>query len=909
MTEVRSGDVLRLFFGKEHKNYLVGKVGKDFLKLLFEGGTETLVHKDGLLVRDGLTGFEVLRNKQRDAEFSVGSYVQVHLHSGGIIVGDVVENGDGLLTIHTTLGPTIYVDLETQGDAVKMVVLAESLDDFDAFDTSDLPEGLPELLTVRLQPSPDAAGRRVALRLHQPRLLDRSVVPKWFVPVGNSAMLHREVLVSSEDDAAFLQKVANSPNPVEVLRSVTVKKGATPVSEPTAVVFHDLGNFLSGKVFKADVEVFEPTAPVKNYAAVQPLVPLSRLFLPATDLAVKVRLHQQLQKLFSGWRDKTKAAPRFCNLAEFQKKHQPRATGPSRYEAFRALEPYQLPSISAKNLRPKQKAAKPPSDLNTPTPPGTVVAASRFAFGKTYGHLLQQNLFTSESLAQILHLDYGRLFFKRTGGDLLQALLRIRHGGVWERERLAQRLKKAGGKIQPYEPTFLALLNEVGDNLPPTSEEKAARAFALLNNYTREPAEGEDAGWLYHATSGEKLVPVSVERLVRAAHLQGKYGYSALLQTFQVVEDGRIVDPATGAILGERPTPPIAVRVTESQENEPSFKSSAYDLSLVNFLESLCCRLGVTLAENRDLVLKRSVWKAYNTSASAYTVAGYVAYYGGKGSGAVAEVFRRLVTTRRDLHMFAEAAAVSDLSDRVNVQAENAKRFDLRPPASPSCPPGEEGSALLHEVEQVQPTLAMGRVGKKSKVTPVVFVPPTKAEIFTIPTPEHDPPTMHEELKKKVLARFPSAKLFLAEGLVSALQMADFVRMLTTVIPSLLTSKKRHFRNINNLLPKGTAEGARGAVANLYAPLVAVDTDDAPDSSFVRFARAMATHAKNFAAIAASAHAAGRRDDISALRSCVLSALYLYFEADYGKELIQQDDRYVATVVEAAMASVGIKSV
>ncbi len=889
MTEVRSGDVLRLFFEREHKNYLVGKVGKDFLKLLHEGGAETIVHQDGLLVRDGLTGFEVVRNKEANAAFAAGAYVQVHLYSGKTIVGDVVENDDGVLAIHTTLGPTIYVDLETQGDAVKMVALADSLDDFETFDTADLPEGLPELLLVKMQPSPDAAGRRVALRLHRPRTAETDL-PKWFVPVGDPDLIRRTVL--SADDA-FLQSLGQG----KLLCAVTVKKGAVRVRGSTSAVFHDLGGFASGKVLPSDVEVFPTYLPLKDYAAVQQLVPLSRAFLPGTDLAVRIGLHVALHRLFAGWRRKTKAAPRFANLADFVRKHRPRAAAPSRYEAIRALEPYQLTTIGFENLRTKPPpAGRPASEVVAPP---FVAVGCRYAFAKAYGTLLPSNLFTSEALAQILALDYGRHFFRPSDPTPLSALFRIRQGGVWERERMGQRLKRSGSKIPSYEPSMVSLLNQIGDNLPPTSEEKAARAFSLMSKYTREPEAGEDAGWLYHTTLGERVVPVSVERLVRAAHLEGKYGYAAALQTFTYVEEGLVVDKASGAILGKRhetlpiPTPP---------PQPTPFLSTASDLSVVNLLESLCCRLGLALETERDLVLHRTHWKAFDALASAYAVAGYVAHYGGKSSSVVAETFRQLVTTRRDLHMYAPAANVSNLTDRIKTQAENAARFDFRTPP-PKCEVPETAS----ETEWVRSGSSPVRVrlGQHPPKVAVEFALPSKPETAPLPKASEEGPVLQDGVKRKVLLRFPPAAKVLDSN-EPVPRLLDFVRALTVVVPQVLSSKKRHYRNLANLLPKCAM--ASDAVAKLYAPLAAIETDDSGESSYVRFMRTYEKNKPHFAAIAASAHAAAKRNDAVVLKTCVVNALYLYFEADYGKELIQQDDHYVTEVVKAAIEGAGIKT-
>ena len=91
MDEIRTGDVLRLFFGKEHKHYLVVKVGKHTLKLKNEqGDIVPLQHRDGVIEKLGdatLTGFEVVRDPNRHASYKVGSDVRVRTPDGALVQG------------------------------------------------------------------------------------------------------------------------------------------------------------------------------------------------------------------------------------------------------------------------------------------------------------------------------------------------------------------------------------------------------------------------------------------------------------------------------------------------------------------------------------------------------------------------------------------------------------------------------------------------------------------------------------------------------------------------------------------------------------------------------------------------------------------------------------------------------
>ena len=120
MDDIRTGDVLRLFFGKEHKHYITLRVGQHSIKLKNEfGAIVQLKHDAGKLSTLGdatITGFEVLKDPKRYAHFKAGSDVNVKV-ADLAFRAEILENDDGILKVRVESGRQLYVDLDNGATA------------------------------------------------------------------------------------------------------------------------------------------------------------------------------------------------------------------------------------------------------------------------------------------------------------------------------------------------------------------------------------------------------------------------------------------------------------------------------------------------------------------------------------------------------------------------------------------------------------------------------------------------------------------------------------------------------------------------------------------------------------------------------------------------------------------------
>jgi hypothetical protein len=509
-----------------------------------------------------------------------------------------------------------------------------------------------------------------------------------------------------------------------------------------------------------------------------------------------------------------------------------------------------------------------------------VLPNQRHQFAKQYGRFVNPLLGTTETLLGVLALDYGRRYVDKTS-EPLDALFRIRLGPSWNLERSYQKLKKKKTGVLPYDDQFVALLNQIAACLPPDTPAKAAMGRTLFFKYAREPLEGEDPAWLYHIATSEKLAPRSVERMVMASSTRGKTGYAAFLTA-----QGAI-DPSSGFVFSPEETPSLVADVSEvsNVENDPIRQS---DLLLFNFAQSLGCSLGFRGQDAYAFALVRNSWKGFDPVRAALGVAGFLAHKSGRNSGEVAEKCRELVQKRRDLGLYSGLASLSNLANLVADEAEAAARVE-RPTTAPLC----------RAVEVPQPPChAAPRATRFHYQAPPEPRAPKRVEqsLPTLPPllPSPEAKQIDEAVRKKALLRYPALERVLR--CTDAVQLYDLVRRLV-VLPNSLGREGPASKV--PLFPGATKE------QTAFAKKGRKTWDDKEEVA--RFQKAFQTHKKQFGAIAEAAQTARRKGDVKTLQSCVVNAVYLYFEADYGKEIIQHDEAFVASLVDAAF-SVALKT-
>jgi len=901
-SEVRPGDVLRLFFGSTHKHYLVVKVGTDTIDLRHETGSETLLHENGKLISVGklpVTGVVVLRDPNLYSDFVVGACVKVWLHEGKSFKASILVNEDGILKLKMTTGQVVFVDLESSNSIVRKVALCDSLEDVDAPMVDDLPELLSELQLALFEKK---HGKRSVSRLRccAPTVKTKCL-PFWIVPILDNARFERKLLLTPEAHYAYQRSLTGN--------AFTVTGPCEKTRDPTTAVLFNSNGFKKDGLPVLIEKLDAGTAfPVDSLAALPALLPLSRLFLTGTALHRKIRYHTVLDLLFRGWRAQAKHAPKFDTLSDLFTAY-PAVLPPSSslYAALQELEPYNETALTAALLKRGTTLRIPTVQPYSPAAPSPK-HLSRHYFGKNYGNFVLPALFTSEMLAQILYLDYGQRY-AHAPAPSIQDLFRVRQGGAWQTERRWQALKREAVKINPYDRSHIAILNEMYDGLFDPIRAEVVASF--LSHYAREAADADESpSWLYHLVTGNKLLPVSFDRLLRAFRQYGKSGYEAVyaeLKKTSVQLEGWVVDPTTGAVYGS--TDPEVDTATSPQDTEETpLPYTIAELTVLHLLDRLELRLNVCLLQHRAYILNRVQWKMrYDLPETGVALAGFVAHFGKKTAGEVAKALRELVINGAELRDFLPLTGKSDLSTSISRAEERAALHDRRkresvPRASredaqdPLVPFNDPKDLRLQNVLSLHPAPVASLIGV-IKATAVKIEAPAKKEFrFSIPKEEMD-----RRLKQYAKWHELTAPLSSAETL-------DLVRNLCLVFPALLANNGKYFRTLGRQLPPGEQPKELSKwMDDYYSPLMELQEDASSQEAFVQYYRNKAAEFKAIHALALNAH---KISDYESVRWCVVNAVHLFYHPDElatKAVLIPQNERFVDNYVKAVFSTTSPK--
>jgi hypothetical protein len=347
-----------------------------------------------------------------------------------------------------------------------------------------------------------------------------------------------------------------------------------------------------------------------------------------------------------------------------------------------------------------------------------------------------------------------------------------------------------------------------------------------------------------------------------------------------VREERWLIDPSSGFVLTAAP------RVAEPQQKEGKEEKeddeavgSLVDLALSRILDRLEGRLTCPLGTaRRAIVLSRARWREFSDAAVA--VAGYVAHWGKKTAGEVAQVLRDMA--HRDDELAALRSA-SDLSTRVSRAAERAALCHPDPHASKPEPvppaPGVMAPAVPPRMQQVRPA---------TPVPPSARRPPTPLDAPAPPKYAFDVSRdeMNRRARKHELWHRRTADL--DEPI-----LLELVRNLCIVAPTLLLQRDRR-PPLGHVLPVGEAHPeklVRWTQAYL-APLADVPHDSPAADQFRTSLRA---HAAALRAVHAVAAGAARAQDKEDLRFCAVNAVHLH-------RAEEANDAYTTQFLDAVFA-------
>jgi hypothetical protein len=898
MEEVRQKDVLRLFFGKEHKHYLVSRVGKHNLKLKNEHGViVSLPHNDGKIERLGdavITGFEVLRDPNRYSHFSIGNEVSVRTHEGESFKGDILENADGLLKIKTDTGNEWYVDLDAD-NKVELVgnILSDESEDVKLSDEID------DLFFLKVQKETKTNRNRV-YELFRTHIAEPSL-PFWIVPVLDPNKCKLDV------------RETNSLEP-DQLKSLYIsggKKSLTTRTEP--VVFHP--TVYGDKVKETYVYPVFPEAsekkmlPVVEYALMVPLPPyMSKTLLNPND----------------GFRlsNPTPETKRFDTVEGAVKAFTPNLSSVfSGFDADLLLYPLRLTfeqvvKISTAPVKKELKKTSPPNHLHKHT---------RSTLAAAYNGKIHEGLTPSETLARMFALDFGNLYFTKPSS------FRAANDKNWAVERLGQRMKAAKNNHTPLAKEAIAIVNEMYSLF---FQGKYADFLGFVQQYGRTATKEERSEYLYFSPplySKYVLVPCSAEHIARMCHFRGKTGVNTVVNNF-VSEDGLLVDRASGFVYS------LVQSVDEFKESAEcnstqqvscflNFEknkealNNGYDLQpesfsdgpryteddliLLNLAQRIARELGLRLPSDAEMKLLNAVRiEGRQPYKNACTIAAFLAHHGNVGFGVAALALRKVAKRKiwADVHESKELTA--DVSKAASKFVSKKSKDHA---ATPKPSPQKNALKIRVNLSPSFEHVVSSAVSKKS-------TPAAPEQIWTV-LPNVMPKEYHhvsdvfapDLSAAAVLLRCtpvvmsyvaPSEKSFFdyLGGKASNLGLFEFVSNLACGIPSLLVNGRRDFQE--QIFPTGKKKKEfKTAWMQYYAPFLILSVSESPNDVSSRFAMKYKEHAQTFQRLVSVAKTALMKQDEEMLQACAVRSAYLHLSDDMSDEM----ETYLVQMIRACV--------
>ena len=862
MDEIKPKDVLRLFFGKEHKHYLVNKVGKHSLKLKNEYGlVVSLKHTDGKLEQLGdavITGFQVLRDPNRYSHYNVGAEVSVRTHDGKAFKGDILENDDGLLKIKTDANHEWYVDLDAHD---KVELLGSVVSD----ETADvkLPDEIDDLFFLNLRKESNEANRVYETFRTRARPMP---APFWIVPILDPNKCRLDL---QEGD--------------EVLYT---KAGKAVLERTEAVLFNQTvyGNKVKETYGYAAQEKEE--LPIAEYALMVPL--------PS---------HAQLSNLNPNWGvrlfEPTPETKRFDRVQDAVAAFTPSvASATSSFEAELLLYPLPLREEDVERLAPPKKVSSRTKEATPYQKRNNHVVRSTLA--AAYKGQISESLTPSESLARMFAIDYGNAYFKRKKGP--SSLRPSATDKNWALEQLGQRLKKSRNSAA-YAKEAVAIVNELYFSL---HTQDFAQFLRLVQQYGRLAKDDENKAYVYFSPpvySKYALVPCAAEQLARMGYLRGNTGLKTVLDAF-VEEDGLLLDRTSGLVYTNVPGGDADWARCTREEIFPDLTYTEEDLILLNLAGRLARELGLRIPHELETSMLNAVRiDGRHAYKNAVTIAAFLAYHGKIAFGVAAEALRKAakrkvwsaVQESKELTADVAKAAAKLASKKTEVPGENTplpfvpKLSVESTPAFERIVAAAEPRALRSAASEPVWTVLPQVKPKDYHFLADVFAPDRTA----VAAIEHCTPVV-----MAVLA--PSEKSFFKHvgEVASERAMYEFVSNLAMVVPNLLISGRKAFEQ--DVLPVGSKKKNAAFMKEwkgYYAALLALGVSETSNDVTSRFAMNYALKAATFHRLVAVAKTALLKRDEEMLQACAVRAAFLHLSENISEEL----EAYVVQIVRVCI--------
>jgi hypothetical protein len=898
MDDIRTGDVLRLFFGKEHKHYLTLRVGQSSLKLKNERGEVVLLkHDAGKLSTLGdaaITGFEVLKDPKRYAHYKVGSDVDVKV-ADLAFRAEILENDDGLLKVRVESGRQLYVDLDhgATAELLDHVPLAEN-------EAPRLPDEVADLFFLNLF----LETKRPVPRLYE---LYRNRPPPlefpFLVPVLDHYRCKVSLLATDQKNDDFVSGLIETGTSAPVVR-VTSASGSMVALKGETVLFDQ--TVYPDKVAETYTFVADPSSklPVAEYALVR------------TDEFRK--LHFLTPNFGLHLRSVEKTDPRFETVTEALAAYAPDlSTAKSAFQADVLsypvpLKPEHLHDLVKTVLTPYSKPKHPAHKKEK---------KSRYTLGDLYKGLIPEHLSTSETLNYMLSIDYGEAYF--TKKTITPKIQRVQRVSVSKTEPYAKEVVGIWNVVYQsffegdYE-KFLSLVQKYAR--PGNEKDSKMKTNTKTNKNTNEddPVEietrtktetNEDRHWLYFTVptfSKCKFVPVAMEKYARRCLYRGKTGAAELLfkeMTQCIFTDGVVVDSNTGIVLSKG-SPPEKKNQNKNTvalflQSQP-INYSEEDLIVLNLARRLANMVGGSI-KNEAHLLNQVRSESSDPYTVACTVAAYVAHFGNLPVGTVAEALRFISKRRIWRSVLASKELTADVakfitrfeSAKPRVAHEPWKRPASSPVASSVVPALERNVTMVKEPLKPKtanrPWTVVAGVGEKqyeylgdvfgSDLTAKESLARCTPHILSILSPNET------SFFKFIGSRQDNRALY------------DFIFNVACFVPTLLVNGRRDFQQ--NVAPAGKHADAKFLErwTALYAPLLIMDVPTEENDVASRFAVMYNTKKATFRRLTAVAKTALWKNDGEMLEACAVRSVYLHMVNDMSEETEKYVQQLVRTCV------------
>ena len=894
MEEIRQKDVLRLFFGKEHKHYFVSRVGKHNLKLKNEHGiTVSLPHKDGKIEQLGdavITGFEVLRDPNRYSHYTIGNEVSVRTHEGETFRGDILENADGLLKIKTDTGNEWYVDLDAD-NKVELVgnVISDETDDV------KLSDEIKDLFFLKLQKETKTKYNRVyeAFRTH----ITEPSLPFWIVPVLDPNKCRLDVRESNYLEPDHIKAVYISGG-----KKTVAPRTETVLFNPT--VFGD-----KVKETYVYIAVEEEKLPIVEYALLVPLPPyLSRNSVNPHD---GVRLANP-----------TPETKRFDRIEEAVKAFTPNiSSAGSGFEADLQMYPLRLrvEQVEKLTVAPFSKT----TDSKPLALPKRTHKHSRSSLAAAYNGKVAEGFTPSETLARMFALDYCNLYFTK------QTPFRVANDKNWVLERLGQRMKSAQNKYPSFEKEAIAIVNEMYSLF---TQGKYADFLGFVQQYGRTATQQEKVEYLYFSPpvyAKHVLVPCSMEHIARLCHFRGKGGVNTVVDSF-IAEDGLLMDRTSGFVYSVAQRNDEVAECNKTQQvscflnferqkqfsdagmnwsPEILFEGPSYtedDLMLLNLAQRLARELGLRLPRDVEMKLLNTVRiEGRQPYKNACTIAAFLAHHGNVGLGAAASALRKVAKRK----IWAQVHESKELTADVT---KAAAKLAPKKTNDQGSPPKQNQKHSTHvPLKNVAPSFehVLWNTSSSKPTTPAApeqvwtvlpnVMPKDYHHVSDVFAPDLTATAVLTRCTPVVMSVVaPSEKSFFhyLGGHPSNRGLFEFVSNLACVVPSLLINGRRDFQEA--VMPKGKKKKSfKTAWTLYYAPFLIVNVSENPNDVSSRFAMKYKERAQTFQRLVSVAKTALLKQDEEMLQACAVRAAYLHVNDDMSDEM----ETYLVQMIRACV--------